>query len=54
MMRADALNSEDYPVRMEMIVTKQMSTSHIYSTDESELKDFLVDKTLSQICSTEE
>ena len=51
MMRTDALNLENYPVRMEMTSTKQIPTSHIFSTNESELKEFLVDKNLSQICS---
>ena len=46
-----ALNLHVYPVITEMTSTKQIPTSHIYSKDESELKEFLVDKTLSQICS---
>ena len=54
MMRADELNSENYPVRTERTGTKQIPTSHIFSTDESELKEFLVDETLSQICCTNE
>ena len=54
MMRVDALNSNNYPVRTEMIGTKQILTSHVCSTDDSELKEFLVDKTLSQSCSTDE
>ena len=54
MMRADTLNSENYPVRTEMIGTKQIPTSHIFSTDKIELKYFLSDKTLLQICSTDE
>ena len=33
MMRYYALNSHVYPVRTEMIVTKQIPTSHIFSTD---------------------
>ena len=33
---------------------KQIPNLHIYSKDENELKEFIVDKTLSQICSTEE
>ena len=54
MMRADALNSHVYPIRTEMTVTKQIPTSHVCYKDESELKEFLVDKTLSQISSTYE
>ena len=37
-----------------MTATKHIPTLRIYSMDESELKEFLVDKTLSQICSTNE
>ena len=37
-----------------MTGTKQIPTSHICSTDESKLKEFLVDETLSQIYSTDE
>ena len=33
-----------------MIATKQILTSHACSTDKGELKEFLVDETLSQIC----
>ena len=36
-----------------MTGTKQIPTSYVFSTDESELKEFLVDKTLSQIYSTD-
>ena len=54
MMRYDDLNLDVYPVRTETTSTKQIPTSHLCSTDESELKEFLVDKTLSHICSTDE
>ena len=54
MMRAYALNLHGYPVRMEMTDTKQIPTLHVCSADESELKEFPVDETLSQICSTDE
>ena len=47
-MRADVLNSHVYPVK------KQILTSHICSTYESKLKEFPVEETLSQICSTDE
>ena len=54
MMRADTLNSHVYPVRTKMTATKQILTSHVCSTDERKLKEFLVDRKLSQICSTDE
>ena len=53
-MRADTLNAHVYPVRTETTATKQIPTLHICSKEESELKQFLVDETLSQICSTDE
>ena len=52
-MRDDALNSHIYPVRTEMNGTQQISTSNVYYMDKSELKEFLVDETSSQICSTD-
>ena len=33
---------------------KHIPVSHVCSTEESELKEFLVNETLSQICSTDE
>ena len=36
-----------------MTGTKHIPTSYIFYTDKSELKEFLVDKTMSQICSTD-
>ena len=54
MMRADGLNYHIYPVRIEMTATKQIPISHVYSMDDSEQEEFLVDKTLSQVCSTDE
>ena len=53
LMRANSLNFQVYPVIMEMNDTKKIPTSHVFSMDESELKEFLVEKTLSQICSTD-
>ena len=53
MMRADARNSYSCPVRTEMTGTKQIAISYVFSKDESKLKEFLVEKTISQICSTE-
>ena len=44
MMREDALNLEKYPVRTEMTSVIQIPTSHVCSTDESELKDFQLTK----------
>ena len=52
MMRDNALNSHIYPVITEMTGTKQIPILHICSKDESKLKEFLVEETLSQICST--
>ena len=37
-----------------MTATKQIPTSHVFSTDESELKEFPVNKILSQRCSIDE
>ena len=51
--RADALNLENYPVRTEMTGKKQILTLHVCYTEKSGLKEFLVDKTLSHICSTD-
>ena len=54
MIRSDAINSDNYPVRTEMISMKQIPTSHVFSTDKRELKEYLVDKILSQIYSRDE
>ena len=54
MMRSDALNLHIYPVRTEITATKQITTLHVYSSYKSELKEFLVEENLSQICSTNE
>ena len=53
MMRADALNSDNYPMKTERTGTKHIPTSHVCSTDKSELKEFPVDKTLLNIFSTD-
>ena len=50
-MRSSDLNSHIYPVILEMTATKHILISHVCSTNESELKEFLVEKTLLQICS---
>ena len=49
MMRDDAPNSHVYPVRTEMTAP----SLHICYTEEIELREFLVKKTLSQSCSTD-
>ena len=54
MVRVDALNSDNYPVKTEMTGTKQILILLVCSTNESKLKQFLLEKTLSQICSTNE
>ena len=54
MIRSGALNSHGYPVRTEMTATKHILTSHVGFTDESKLKEFPVNKTLSESCSTDE
>ena len=54
MMRDDSLNLHAYLVRTEIAVTKQILTSHVFSTDARKIKEFLVTKTLLQICSTDE
>ena len=54
MMRAYALNLHVYLVRTKINDTQHITTSHVYYKDKSELKEFLVDGTLSQICSTDE
>ena len=38
---------------MKITATKQIQISQVYSTDESELNEFLVNKKLLQICSTD-
>ena len=54
MMRADALNLESYPVIVEMTGVKHIPILHVCYMDSSESKEFLVDKTLSQVCSRDE
>ena len=50
-MRVDVIKLHVYPVRMETTATKNIPTSHVCSTDDSELKEFLVDENVSKICS---
>ena len=54
MMRADALNLDNYPVMMEMTSEKHIPILNVCYMDNSKSKEFLVYKTLSQVCSTEE
>ena len=54
MMRTDAVNLQVYPVITEVTGTQQIPTSHIYFTDDTELKEFLVRKTLLHVYSTDE
>ena len=51
-MRANALNLHVYPVRIEITVTKQIPILQIFSTDKSKSEEFLLDKTLYQVCFT--
>ena len=53
-MRSDALNSDNYPVRTEMTGMKQIPILNVCSTDDSKPEEFLVDKNLSQVFSTDE
>ena len=53
-MIADVLNSHSCPVRMEITATKQILTLQVRSTDQSKLKYFPVNETLSQSSSTDE
>ena len=53
MTRADYPNLHVYLVRTEMTATKQIPILTICFIDESELKEFLVNENLSQICSME-
>ena len=53
MMRDNSLNSHVYHVRTKMTATKHIPISHICSMNKSELEEFLVDETLSQVCYTD-
>ena len=53
MMRADVLNLHVYPVRMEITGVKHIPILHVCSMDDKKSKEFLVDKNLSQVCSTD-
>ena len=54
MLRSDALNSHVYPIITYMTARKQIPILYVCCTEKIELKKFLVDETLSQICSTDE
>ena len=49
MMRSDALNSHVYPLWTAMTAMKQIQILHVCSTDENDLKYFLVDETPTHI-----
>ena len=53
MVRSYAFNLHGYPVRTEITTTKQILTSHVCSMDKSKLKEFPVNETLLQSCSTD-
>ena len=53
MLKADALNSYNYPVRTEMNGAKHIPISQFFSTDNRKSIEFLVEKNLSQVCSTD-
>ena len=50
-MISDALNLHVYPVRTEITATKQIPVLSLCSTYKSELKEFIVDENLLQVCS---
>ena len=52
-MKADALNPDSYPVRMEMNGVRQILISHVCSMDGRKSNEFLVDEALLQVCSIE-
>ena len=52
MMIYDAFNSCVDPVRTKMTGTKHITISHVFDLDESKSKGIIVDKNLSQVCST--
>ena len=54
MMGADTFNLNVYPGGTEMTGTQQITILHVCDLDESESKEILVEKNLSQIFSTEE
>ena len=53
MMRDDALNSYIDPVVTEMTGMQHIPISHVWSMDKSESKEFIAEKILSQVCSTD-
>ena len=52
-MRSDSLYSYYYPVIMEMTGAKHIPILHVCSTDNIKSKEFVVDETLLQVCSTD-
>ena len=53
-MRAYTLNLDTYPVRTDMNGATHILIYHVCSTGNNESKEFLVNKNLSYICSTDE
>ena len=54
MMISNVLNLNIYPVRTEMTGVKYILISRICSVDDNKSKEFLVDKNILQVCSTDE
>ena len=54
MTRDGVLNSHVCPIITEMTAMKQIPASYVCSKEERRFKEFLVDESLSQICSTDE
>ena len=54
MMRSDYLNLHVYPVKTDMTGMQQIFAFHVCYTNERILEWFLVEKTLLQVCSTDE
>ena len=53
MMRADALNLDNYPAIIEVTGVKHIRILHVCFKDDSKSKELLVDKNLLQVCDTE-
>ena len=54
MMRAGALNSHVYPVKIVMTSMQHIHISHVCDLDDSKSKGIISDEKLSQVCSTDE
>ena len=53
MMRSDAINLDNYPVRTEISVAKHILISQVCYTGDSKSREFQVDENLSQVCSSD-